>query len=305
MVDDENDERARSKDVPVGGDIPPAAGSGTAPGPADGGDPTTWSPPSEGGATDQGPPATEWRGGPTWLRHAPPAPGTAAPGAVNPWGPASGPSVAGAVVGAAVPGPGSEPGAAWGGTPPVTSPPGPYAAPMPAPGIMPPPGAWGPPPLAGSFGGYSTAAPVPPTKPASAMRTGIPFMLGLSVVIMGFPALLFIGYGLIAVFVGSAFTTSSNSDFGGDIQSIRQAAVGVGFVLLIVGVVGLVTVLFTASGKRTARTISTVWLVVAIIYLAVTGLITSTYTGVGGLILIGPPLVALVGLYTPESSSLF
>lgn len=136
------------------------------------------------------------------------------------------------------------------------------------------------------------------------MRTGLPFMLGLSIVIMGFPALLFVAYGLFGV-VGSFFLTSSNSELSGDLQNVRQIAAGVGFVLLIIGVLGLVTVLFTASGKRTARTIAAVWLVVSIIILVLTGLIGSTYAFSPTLLMAAPPFIALIGLYTPESSSLF
>ncbi|MCU1355166.1 MAG: hypothetical protein JWM89_584 [Acidimicrobiales bacterium] len=121
---------------------------------------------------------------------------------------------------------------------------------------------------------------------------------------MGFPALLFVAYGLFGV-VGSFFLTSSNSELSGDLQNVRQIAAGVGFVLLIIGVLGLVTVLFTASGKRTARTIAAVWLVVSIIILVLTGLIGSTYAFSPTLLMAAPPFIALIGLYTPESSSLF
>lgn len=195
--------------------------------------------------------------------------------------------------------------------PPVVADPDPAAGSGYVPGAMPPavlppvPPVTPVPPVASTAYGST----LPATRPVrSFVPAGISWPLGLAVVLAGFPALLALLYGSLALLLADMLSDSSGSlgDSSSTLDDLSSAASGTGLVLLLLGAVGLVTVLMMASGSRLGRLLVTLWVVVLIVLAIAGGLRGDGVQGaMSALVAVAPGFVALMGMYAPSSKNVF
>ena len=273
-------------------------------------DPTVWTP----GSAPTTPPAP-----------APPEAPTFAPG-TPPWARAGGgvPPVPGVVNPGAGPGaqPWGSPAASSPGVPPnPMNPSGPLTqnpAGWSAPSAVPVPGAppTGFPSTVAPFGTAVPLAPGVPSPYAAPTRSrieriGIHPLLGLSVIIQGFPALLFVAYGTLGLF--ASVLIERNREIGSssfDTSDFSKAAGIAGLVVLLIGVAGLASVVMMAHGNNAARMVCTIWLGLDLVLIVISAVSSASsdssgFSFLGGVFAFVPPLVALFGMWTPKSSEIF
>lgn len=142
------------------------------------------------------------------------------------------------------------------------------AAPSPY-GATPAPGGYAPAPtpyagIPSVSQAFPGTAPVPYDRPARRVSVGIPPTLGLAVVFLSFPAIATLGYGLIAVFAGILFSSAdTNSEF--DFSDGGAALGGIGVVLIILGLIGVASVVGLAAGNEAARVMCTVFVAISMV----------------------------------------
>ena len=279
MDDGENQQDGARPETP---ELPP----GTPPWARHGGNPAIGSP-----GVVSGPAPSGWNS-PSAVG-VPPAPGVppmpgAAPPPVTPagWAPPTGAPVTGAPTGFAATAPGAVP-------PGVVSP-----------GLAEP----------GQYSPGAVTSPTPTPFAAEPRRTilgtqGLPPMVALSVIIMGFPPLLFLGMGLITLtkIAGSPYGTGSTFGLGGGYEAQASATA---WKYVILSVAALICILLAAAGKRIGRVLCTIGLVIVVGWLAKNMVDQFSHPGYDsddifleiGLYFI-PPTVALIGLYTPTANN--
>jgi hypothetical protein len=150
-------------------------------------------------------------------------------------------------------------------------------------------------------------------------------MLALAIVLAAFPGVLAVGVGALAVLAGNDISSSSSAfnDFdnygyddgysypssgaslSSDVNQFGVATQEAGFRALVVGGVVLAATLLTAMGSNVGRVITTIGLVLAIIYLL--SVFGDAPPGAGHylLVFLAPPAVAILGLFTPASNEVF
>ena len=193
-------------------------------------------------------------------------------------------------------------------TPPPTTPAPAFGGPAPFPGpAAPVPGFTGAP---SPYGATPTvalpgAAPVPYDRPTRKVSSGIPPTLGLAVVFLSLPAVATLLYGLAALFAGVLFASLESSSEV-DFQEGAASLGGIGVVLVVLGLIGVASVVGLAAGSATGRLICTLFVSLSI-FIQIVGFALNASAGglIGLAVLLSVPLYCLWAMWGGRSHEVF
>lgn len=120
---------------------------------------------------------------------------------------------------------------------------------------------------------------------------GLPPSLGFAVMLLGFPALSTTFYGLVAILGGLVFS-SFDDELGSEFADTGGSLVGIGFVVLVLGLIGIWAVVSMAAGSTSGRIVSTIFVGVCLLIVVV-----SFFANPSAGALIGLLIVSLIPLY--------
>lgn len=156
---------------------------------------------------------------------------------------------------------------------------------------------------------YGSSPPTPVSAPVHrTARNGLPGFLVLAIMIASFPALISFGVGFSAMSVGTQISGASGTGdaaFDTLLTDVGNDATTAGAVMFILGIGAIVGLIATGRGSNAGRIITAVWMS-GLVLLIIAGLSdTPGDSGGIGVLMIGVPVIGIVGLFTPMSNEVF